>query len=166
MRDLRHRDEGLRYEADDILGLGDKSAPGATVFHLIADLSGAAERGAPTVAALLRLCTGLQLVDDLADAPVDARAGNLTWPVKVALTSYPGLARDDGNGVRAAVWGSGVAAAGLRLAAEAFADARDQGVHAGAGVLAELAAVWHRRALQRLAAIPAMPAPAAEAPEG
>jgi len=47
VRDLRHRADIVAYDADDVLGLGDKAAPGATVFHLVADLAGVPERGAP-----------------------------------------------------------------------------------------------------------------------
>jgi hypothetical protein len=151
-RDLRHRAEVAPYDADDVLGLGDKAAPGATVIHLVADVAGVRTRGASAASALLRLCAGLQLLDDLADAAHDARAGNLTWPVTAALQAYPELAPDDGEGIRAAVQGSGVAGACLRLAAEAFEDAHHRAAQAGAHVLEDLAGVWARRCAQRLKA--------------
>lgn len=156
VRDLRHRGEVVAYDTDDVLGLGDKSAPGATIFHLVADLAGVPTRGEPTASALLRLCAGLQLLDDQNDAAHDARTGNLTWPVTAALQAYPGVRREDAEGVRAAVLGSGAAASCSRLAAEAFQDARDQAADAGADVLADLASVWLRRCAQRLGMLAAL----------
>jgi len=106
------------------------------------------------------LSGGRQLLDDQADAAHDARTGNMTLPVTVALQAYPGLACDDEEGVRAAVLGSGAASACLRLAAEAFDDARDGAARAGADVLADLADVWSRRCAWRLATLAALAPPA------
>jgi hypothetical protein len=144
-RDLRHRRGVLPYDSDDVLGLGDKAAPGVTVIHLIADLANRPTSGERGAEALLRLCAGLQLLDDRADASHDAEVGNLTWPVTAALEAYPELARDDAEGVRAAVVGSGAGAACVRLARTAFRDARREAEEAGAMALADLADVWERR---------------------
>ncbi|HUY51010.1 MAG TPA: class 1 isoprenoid biosynthesis enzyme [Streptosporangiaceae bacterium] len=148
-RDLAHRDSLFGYTVDDILGLGNKAAPGAVMVQLIADLTGHPNRGQPTAQAMLRLCTGLQLVDDLNDSADDAAAGNRTWPVTSALLAYPDLDVTDRGTVEAAVAGSGVAAGCLKLAADAFADARGIAGHADATVLADLADMWHRRTLRR-----------------
>ena len=67
-RDLAHRERLFAYTVDDILGLGDKAAPGAIVWHLVADLTQRQDRAVAAARAVLRLCTGLQLVDDLNDS--------------------------------------------------------------------------------------------------
>lgn len=157
VRDLRHRPEPLGYGAAEILGLGDKAAPGATVMHVVADLVGRPASGKGASEALLRLCTGLQLLDDVSDAPHDCAVGNMTWPVTAALLAYPGLAPGDPEQVRAAVLGSGVEAACVRLAIKAFEDAEAQALTTGADVLAELARNWKRRTLARSATLSASP---------
>jgi hypothetical protein len=148
VRDLAHRARLHPYSAADILGLGDKAAPGATAMHIAADLAGR-DNGRAAARAVLRLCTGLQLVDDLNDAAIDARVANWTWPVTSALLAYPDLDPLDGPGVEAAVVGSGVARAALRLAEAAFLDAALIAGDADAQVLAELAAVWMDRCQER-----------------
>lgn len=149
VRDLRHRPKPLDYRPSEILGLGDKAAPGATVMRVVADLAGRRGSGDPTSEALLRLCMGLQLLDDVADAPKDLAQGNLTWPVTVAMMAYPNLGRSDPELVRAAVYGSGAEAACMRVATRAFEDAESQASAAGANVLAQLAANWKRRTQAR-----------------
>jgi hypothetical protein len=148
-RDLAHRDELHAYAADDILGLGDKAAPGATMFHLVADLAGRPNCAEPAALALLRLCTGLQLVDDLNDSADDAPVQNRTWPVTSALLAYPDLDVTDRRAVEAAVVGSGAASGCLRLAMHAFSDALVLARRADAAVLAELASTWHDRTVSR-----------------
>jgi hypothetical protein len=150
VRDLAHRARLHPYSAGDILGLGDKAAPGATAMHVAADLAGR-DSGPGTVRALLRLCTGLQLVDDLNDAAIDARVGNRTWPVTGALLAYPDLDPHDGASVEAAVVGSGVARAALRLAEEAFQDAAGIASKVDARIVADLAGVWTDRCQERRA---------------
>ncbi|MEO3923334.1 class 1 isoprenoid biosynthesis enzyme [Micromonosporaceae bacterium B7E4] len=145
LRDLGHRDGLVPYSAAELVRLGEKAAPGAVAFHLAADLAGVPELADLATTSVLRLCTGLQLVDDLHDAAEDARTGNRTWPVTAALLSYPGLDPMDGGGVEAAVVGSGVAAAGLRLAAATFRDAARYARTAGSLVVRELAEEWERR---------------------
>lgn len=153
MRDLRHREGLVSYDAVDVLRLGDKAAPGVTVMHIIADMTGRQASGEPAAGALLRLCTGLQLLDDQADAARDAVAGNMTWPVTTALQAYPDLATDDAQGVRAAIVASGAAAACFRVAGQAFRAARQQAESAHALVLADLAHVWSHRCAARSAAL-------------
>jgi hypothetical protein len=148
-RDLTHRNQVHAYTADDILGLGDKAAPGATMLHLVADLAGRPQYADPAVLALLRLCTGLQLVDDLNDCADDAPVKNLTWPVTSALLAYPDLNVTDQGAVEAAVVGSGAASGCLRLAAHAFSDALALAREADASVLAELASTWRERTVCR-----------------
>jgi hypothetical protein len=41
------------------------------------------------VAALLRLCSGLQLLDDLHDCIENLTVNNMTWPVTSAQLAYP-----------------------------------------------------------------------------
>jgi hypothetical protein len=148
-RDLHHRRLLVPYEIEDIIGLGDKAAPGATAIHVAADLAGYPEHAEPASSALLRLCTGLQLLDDLNDAARDARVQNRTWPVTSAQLAYPGLDLQDAAAVEAAVVGSGAARGCVRLARQAFDDARRQARAAHATVLAELAAAWSRTCQRR-----------------
>jgi hypothetical protein len=149
-RDLAHRERVHPYTADEILGLGDKAAPGGTMLHLVADLAHRPGCAEPAVVALLRLCTGLQLLDDLHDCVADARVGNMTWPVTSALLAYPGLDVADAGAIMAAVVGSGAAGACLRIAAQAFGDALTLAERADASVLADLARSWHERAETRV----------------
>jgi len=152
-RDLAHRERLCAYAADEILHLGHKAAPGATMLHLVADLAGHPECAEPAVAALLRLCTGLQLVDDLNDCADDAAVNNCTWPVTSAMLAYPDLDVTDPAAVQAAVLGSGATSGCLRLAARAFRDAMTLAQHADASVLAHLACAWHARATDRARAL-------------
>jgi hypothetical protein len=148
-RDLVHRDKLFAYTVDDILGLGDKAAPGATMWHLVADLAHHSDRAMTAAGAVLRLCTGLQLVDDLNDCADDAAVQNRTWPVTSALLAYPDVDVTDRGAVEAAVVGSGAAAGCLKLATHAFADARAMARAAEASVIADMAAMWRARATDR-----------------
>lgn len=150
VRDLAHCERPRPYSPNDILGLGDKAAPGGTMLHVVADLSGRPECARPAVAAVRRLCTGLQLLDDLHDCTRDIATGNLTWPVTSALLAYPDLDTDDADSVMAAVVGSGSAGACLRLSARAFSDALSLAEQADAVVLGDLARCWHKRAAARI----------------
>jgi hypothetical protein len=152
-RDLAHRDGSRPYTTEDVIGLGDKAAPGMTAMHVVADLAGAPARGEPTARALLRLCTGLQLLDDLNDAVEDAASGNTTWPLASALLAYPDVDVTDVEDMRAALVGSGAARACLTVAERAFGDAAAQARATGADVLAELADVWRRRGIDQRAAL-------------
>ncbi|MGI8335198.1 hypothetical protein ACRYCC_35060 [Actinomadura scrupuli] len=162
--DLAHREHLTPYGADELLRLGDKAAPGVTMLHVVADLAGRTEGVEAVAAALLRLCTGLQLMDDLADCVQDAVTGNRTWPVTSALLAYPELDVSDAEAVEAAVLGSGAAHGCARLAVEAFRDAARQAVDAGGGVLAELAETWRARAVRRVAGLDAAFVAAGRAP--
>ncbi|MFD8495898.1 hypothetical protein [Amycolatopsis sp. NPDC059657] len=148
-RDLAHRDGLLSYTTEDITGLGDKAAPGMTALHLVADLADTPWRGEPLARALVRLCTGLQLLDDLQDAAEDAANGNMTWPLASALLAYPDVNVGDAADLRAALAGSGAADACLNVAESAFTDAAALAVATEATVLAELADVWRRRAVEQ-----------------
>ncbi|ROP35740.1 hypothetical protein [Saccharothrix texasensis] len=152
-RDLAHRDGSRPYTVEDVIGLGDKAAPGMTALHVVADLASVPERGEPTARALLRLCTGLQLLDDLQDAAEDAASGNTTWPLASALLAYPDVDVTDADDLRAALVGSGAARACLNVAEWAFGDAFAQAGAADAGVLAQLADVWRQRAVDQRAAL-------------
>lgn len=98
----------------------------------------------------MRLCTGLQLLDDLHDCAGDAAVGNMTWPVTSAMLAYPALDAADPRTLMAAVVGSGAAGACLRVAAHAFGDAIILAEQADASVLADLARAWHARAITRV----------------
>jgi hypothetical protein len=148
-RDLAHREKLSPYTTDDILGLGNKAAPGATMWHLVADLCQRPDRAMTAASAVLRLCTGLQLVDDLNDCADDAAVQNRTWPVTSALLAYPELDVTDRGAVEAAVVGSGAAAGCLKLAIHAFADARTMALTVEAAVIADMAAMWHARTTDR-----------------
>lgn len=149
-RDLTHRETLSAYSTEDILGLGDKAAPGATMIHLVAELAGRTECAEAASLALLRLCTGLQLVDDLNDAGKDASVKNRTWPVTSALLAYPHVDITNADAVEAAVVGSGAAAGCLRLAGQAFTHAQALAVDAEALVLANLAGSWRATTERRL----------------
>jgi len=159
LRDLRHRSGLVPYTASELAALGDKAAPGTVALHMVADLAGRADRAVPASTALLRLCTGLQLVDDLKDAVEDLRTGNRTWPVTAALSAYDELDAADPERVRAAVVGCGVAAGSLRLACAAFGEAAALADAADADVIADLARVWHRRAAAELRQLEALGLP-------
>jgi len=152
-RDLAHRGHPRPYTPADILGLGDKAAPGATVLHLVADLAGAPDRGKPAAHALMRLCTGLQLLDDLRDVAEDAVCGNLTWPLTEALLAYPDIDTANAEQLWSAVVGSGAIRSCLAVADWSFADATRRANACGATVLAELADVWRQRAAADHAAL-------------
>jgi hypothetical protein len=158
-RDLHHREYLAPYQPDDLLGLGDKAAPGATALHVVADLAGCPERAETATRALIRLCTGLQLLDDLNDSARDAQVGNHTWPVTSALLAYPELDVQDKAAVEAAVVGSGAARGCLRLARHAFHDARRQAEEVRAFVLAELSDVWGDRCQTRQARLDSVSRP-------
>lgn len=151
--DLTHRVRTHAYTPEEIVGLGRKAAPVATALHVAADLSGTARDASAAARALLLLCTGLQLLDDLTDCARDAAVGNLTWPVTSALLSYPGLDLASAEAVESGVLGCGAAAACARLAADVFGRAADRADACGANVLADLAGVWTHRAHRRLADI-------------
>jgi hypothetical protein len=146
-RDLVHRNGSQPYTRADVAGLGQKAAPGLTALHVIADLTGRPDRGEPTASALLTLCTGLQLLDDLKDALEDAATGNITWPLATAMTAYPDVDVENADDLRAALVGSGAARACLNVALSAFDEAATMARAAGAMVLSELADVWHQRAV-------------------
>ncbi|MGW0557257.1 hypothetical protein ACWDZ6_24260 [Streptomyces sp. NPDC002926] len=149
-RDMAHRDRLFAYAPQDIMGLGDKAGPGATVIHLAAELAGRSSCDERPASALLRLCTGLQLVDDLNDSGLDAAVNNRTWPVTSALLAYPHVDMTDRGMIEAAVVGSGAAEGCLRLALEAFSDARALALEAEATVIADLAESWKGRTAERL----------------
>ncbi len=155
-RDLAHREVPRPFTVEDIVGLGDKAAPGMTALHVVADLAGVPERGELAARALLRLCTGLQLLDDLKDAAEDAASGNITWPLASALLAYPDVDVMDAEDLRAALVGSGASRACLKVAEWAFGDAATQGRAADASVLADLADVWHKRAVDQRSALPVL----------
>jgi hypothetical protein len=148
-RDLAHRGRPRPYSVADVLGLGAKAAPGLTAMHVAADLAGVPELGEPTAQALLRLCTGLQLLDDLDDLDEDAATGNNTWPLTTALLAYPDVDVADATDLRAAVVASGAAHACLDIAERAFRDAATMARAAKASVLEELANVWRWRTFDR-----------------
>jgi hypothetical protein len=148
--DLSHRVQLRAYSPDEIVGLGRKAAPVATALHVAADLSGKACDASAAAQALLLLCTGLQLLDDLTDCARDAAVGNMTWPVTSAFLAYPGLDAADAGAVEAGVLACGAAEGSARLAADVFGRAADRAAACGADVLSDLSLVWVRRARRRL----------------
>ncbi|EWM12072.1 hypothetical protein KUTG_02376 [Kutzneria sp. 744] len=148
-RDLGHRGEARPYTTDEISGLGDKAAPGMTALHVVADLAGMPARGEPAAQALLRLCTGLQLLDDLKDAAEDATNGVMSWPLTCALLAYPDVDLTDERDLRAALVGSGAASACLNVAGAAFVDAARLADATDATVVADLARTWSSRAAEQ-----------------
>jgi len=155
-RDLAHRGHPRPYTPTEVIGLGDKAAPCATVLHLVADLAGRPDRGESAAQALMRLCTGLQLLDDLRDVAEDAACGNLTWPLTTALLAYPDIDTANAKHLWSAMVGSGAVRSCLAVADWSFADATCQAKACGATVLAELADVWRQRAADDHAALSSM----------
>lgn len=147
--ELVHRLTLMPYTAEEIKLLGLKAAPGNTVVHLVADATG--RQGSvveDAVRAVMQLCTGLQLLDDLADLAVDHGDGNYTMPLTATLLALPEEDRSavhpDDLTVHAAT--TGVTAACIDIARSYFTLAAASAARADAPVLEALASTWHRRA--------------------
>jgi hypothetical protein len=141
--ELQHRtDPSRKYESEEILRLGNRAAPLAVVVDLMCALGNRTDSTKPITGAVLRLCTALQLVDDLQDLPDDIADGNLTWPAKVVLNAYPAAQGWEPNRVHAAADHLGVRKASLEIgAAQARTAAQDLSL-AGAECLADLSSAW------------------------
>ncbi|SOX51427.1 hypothetical protein MAAFP003_87 [Mycobacterium ahvazicum] len=150
LRDLAHRVTPHSYTADELLTLGEKAAPGGTVIRLIGSLTGHEGESDAVVEALILFCAGLQLVDDLGDAAIDAADGNLSWPVTSAIQAYPDLDRTNAEQVDAAVVGSGAEVACLRLATSVFTKVQCRADAISSRALCDLANAWRERTHGRL----------------
>jgi hypothetical protein len=157
--ELRHRRTLSQYTSREVALLGHKAAPGSTPLHVVADAAGRAASAPLLVDAVMRLCTGFQMLDDLNDITEDYHQGNLTVPISACLTRVlrvSDLAQTNGvhaDTVLAATAMSGVADACIEIAIDAFGRACQIAEEAGAGVVRALAATWRARALERRAAI-------------
>lgn len=155
--ELAHRRELIAYSASEIRGLGLKAAPGNTIVHVVADATGRGHNVPEAVRAVMQLCGGLQLLDDLNDLQVDYEDRNYTMPLTATLLA---LAADGIDGpdfdkrdliVYAAI--SGVAAACVDIAEEYFDLAAESAARAEAPSIRALTETWRLRAQARRAVI-------------
>ena len=153
LNELAHRKNLYPYTPREISQLGLKAAPGNTTIHLVADMAGCGSRAELAVRAVMHLCTGLQLLDDLNDIDEDYRDRNLTMPLTATLGKMRDHAYPDPDpsprdlGVIAAF--TGVASACINIAKEYFVLAQDSANEVDAGVIASLARTWYSRAEER-----------------
>lgn len=154
--ELTHRRQLAPFAPNEIINLGLKAAPGNTIVHLIADRADRSIAADGAVRAVMQLCTGLQLLDDLNDLEVDARDGNYTMPLTSTLLAA-GLGPTSEVTeleeliVHAAT--AGVASASIDISQHFFDLAAQNAAKAGADVIADMAQTWHRRAAARRATI-------------
>ncbi len=151
LTELGHRQKLHAYSVQEISELGLKAAPGNTIIHLVADASGRPEDAGSAVKAVMQLCTGLQLLDDLNDISGDYGDGNLTMALTATLLSIDDLLRQglDPEDLVALAASSGVAVGCVGIAQEYFSLAEASAVEAGADVIAGLARMWSLRAESR-----------------
>lgn len=150
--DLRHRRSLHQYTSPEVRELGLKAAPGNTILHLVAHLAGRPDSVDSLVRAVMQLCTGLQLLDDLNDIEGDYGDGNLTVPVTSTLLSLAGSAEDqsiEASDLHAAAALAGVSTACIEMAREFFDLASASAAAADAGVVQALALTWSRRCAYR-----------------
>ncbi|HMJ78878.1 MAG TPA: hypothetical protein VK507_23035 [Iamia sp.] len=146
--EVAHRDRLHRFGPDEIVAMGLKAAPGNTTLHVVADRTGRSDASDPLVDAVMRLCAGLQILDDLDDMADDLRRGNLSMPLtEVLLTQDEGTV--DAEDVVALAAATGVTTSCLVIADHLFGLAATSGRAAGADVVVDLATVWINRAAAR-----------------
>lgn len=153
--ELRHRRRVHPYSAAEIASLGHKAAPGNPILHLVARAAGRPQVADLLVDAVMHLCTGLQLLDDLNDFDADLRMGVLSPPISMVLAAVlrirdPGeVPQLDNEQVLAAAAASGVLMACVEIARDAFTRSADLADRAGAEVLVGVADAWGVRAAER-----------------
>ena len=141
--EVAHRDSPHRFSADDIVAMGLKAAPGNTTLQVVADRTGRPHAAEPLVTAVMRLCAGLQVLDDLDDLAEDLQGGNLSMPLtEVLLAQELSVAPDD---VAAFAAVTGVTTSCLAIADHLFGLAALSGGAAGADVVVDLATMWSNR---------------------
>lgn len=153
--ELRHRRKLWPFTRDEILLLGLKAAPGNTTLHLVADATGHSRHVDDLVRAVMQLCAGLQILDDLNDMSDDFEDGNITFPVSATLLAL-GVEQVSGTELDSAelyvtAVGTGIAATCTLIAQRCFDLASDSAEKATASVVRDLARVWHTRAGNRRA---------------
>lgn len=115
--EIQHRaDPSRRFYPDEILSLGDRAAPLVVVALTICHVANRRNTLDLLMEGILRLCTALQLVDDLQDVETDLANANPTWPAKSLRATYPDIETWPRRGIYGAVEALGLRNAALRIA--------------------------------------------------
>lgn len=141
--EIQHKaDPERRILAKEVLTLGDRAAPLVAVALTVCYLADRRRALDSLVEGVLRLCTALQLVDDLQDVVKDLIDGNPTWPAKSLRAAYANVDTWSAPQIHGAVEALGLRRSALKIAEiEARAAAESLSV-IEAGVVSQWADSW------------------------
>ncbi|NUK49972.1 hypothetical protein HRW14_06620 [Streptomyces lunaelactis] len=159
LRDIAHNEQPEQgYRADDVFRLGEKAAPGILALVVVAKRCRRTTDTTDLSRAVIDLCSGLQLLDDLQDLREDWSHGNVTFPASLGIkalgpadASSPIFDSCTADDVLDALYLSGGAANVLRLALRCLERARASLSRTDAGVVLSLVNMWAERAAMQLA---------------
>lgn len=150
--ELDHRKALRPFTNDDVRQLGFKASPGNVVLEVVGALGRIPRARTESLCdAVMILCAGMQLVDDLNDLVGDRRRGIDTYPAAqlrhevLEPLACPSPADEMLFPLAAA---SGVATETVELARELFRSAASLAAEAGSAVTAALCGTWAHRMAQ------------------
>jgi hypothetical protein len=146
--EMSHRCDLSRFTSEEILKMGMKAAPGNTTIHLVADWTGHESSAEGAVAAVMYLCAGLQVLDDLNDLSEDFAEANYSMPLtEIILSLGPDGSPEalESKDLLVVAAENGVFASCLDIADSLFSLAERTAASMEIGVIADLANTWRRR---------------------
>ncbi|WP_438854537.1 squalene/phytoene synthase family protein [Agromyces sp. M3QZ16-3] len=144
-REVDHREDTDRpFTPADLLTLGDRAAPLVSIVAVMCELANRFDSAGDLVGGILRLCTALQLVDDLQDIGTDLRDSNPTWPAKSLASAYPGIEEWPAGMTYSALSATGLLKNALELAEREADGAASALADLDADVIAAWALAWAR----------------------